>query len=74
VKKTILVTAAAVGLLMLGGGSAQADPAPPQRSPAPGLSPEAAQAYQRQWERWQSYPCGLTIQSDPLPHWVFKQC
>jgi hypothetical protein len=73
-KKTILVTAAAVGMLMLGGGAAQAEPAPPPPSPAPGLSPEAAQAYQRQWELGQSYPCGLSIQPDPIPHLVFKQC
>jgi hypothetical protein len=73
VKKTILVTAAAVGMLMLGGGSAQADPAPPP-PPAPGLSPEAAQAYQRAWEQWQSAPCGLSVQPNPLPHLAFKQC
>ncbi|MCV7245752.1 hypothetical protein H7J83_24015 [Mycobacterium mantenii] len=72
-KKITLVTTAAVAMLILSGGGAQADPPPPPAppSPAPGLSPDAAQAYQRQWERMQSYPCGLSIQSDPMPHWAF---
>jgi len=74
-KRAILATAAAAGALMFGGGIAHADdPAPP---PAPALSPEVAQALNKAYADYATWPCGLSLGSVngfPLPSLRYKQC
>jgi hypothetical protein len=65
--------AVAAGWLILGAGVAHADPAPAPPV-APGLSPEAAQAYQRAYQDWMDAPCGPSIDPNPIPHIRVKFC
>jgi hypothetical protein len=78
-KRAILATAAAAGALMFGGGIAHADdPAPPPvPAPASSLSPEVAQALNKAYADYGTWPCGLSLGSVngfPLPSLRYKQC
>lgn len=72
IRPALLASAAAVAFSC---GIAHADPAPaPAPTPPPGLSPDAAQQYQRAYDQWAAAPCGLSMQPNPIPHMMFKQC
>jgi hypothetical protein len=76
-KRAILATAAATGLLILGGGIAHADdpappPAPAPPGPVPVMAPsqDAADQFQKAWQQYNDMPCGVSF--GPVPSWGFN--
>jgi hypothetical protein len=81
--KKIIIGGLGAGAVALGitvAAPANADPigaSPPAPAPGPALSPEVAQALNKGYADYVTWPCGLSLGSVngfPLPSLRYKQC